>query len=157
VPYCPRLSYSLHRRVQSLESELAAAEAAPVAAYRPRLAGDIAAIDAPAADILRQLPGIASVEVRVACPKPTHRIVHFRDWHWVPRDLCAADLAHTYGRAFSAEEIDMHHRELSRQAELVSAPSAARRSAPPSAAGSDRQRLSRRRGGRRPACGTLDR
>jgi hypothetical protein len=43
------------------------------------------------ADLLRQLPGVVQVEVAVRAEQPTHRIVHLRDWHFVPRDLYALD------------------------------------------------------------------
>jgi hypothetical protein len=42
-------------------------------------------------DLLRQLPGVVSVEVMVYADQPAHRIVHLRDWHFVPRDLFALD------------------------------------------------------------------
>jgi hypothetical protein len=42
-------------------------------------------------DQLRQLPGVVRVEVLVHADQPTHRIVHLRDWHFVPRDLYALD------------------------------------------------------------------
>jgi hypothetical protein len=33
--------------------------------------------------------GCPQVEVAVHPEQPTHRIVHLRDWHFVPRDLYA--------------------------------------------------------------------
>jgi hypothetical protein len=53
------------------------------------------------------------------CAKPTHRIIHFRDWHFVPPDLFAADLADSFGRPPTDEEADLYHRELLLQVELV--------------------------------------
>ena len=41
----------------------------------------------PSADDLRELPEVAVVEVAVAPKAPTSRIVHVRDWHFVPADL----------------------------------------------------------------------
>ena len=55
-----------------------------VAAYVPAVAGDINDLSCPAADILSRLPGVVEVEVLVAAPRPTHRLVHVRDWHYVP-------------------------------------------------------------------------
>src|SRR4051812_15915625 len=46
---------------------------------------------APPAGDLRRLPGVAGVEVAVSPPGPTRRIVHMRDWHYVPPDLFALD------------------------------------------------------------------
>src|SRR5438876_1052181 len=73
-------------RLQALERQVEQqrkTSANAIAAYTPKVADR----GIPAADLLRQLPGVAEVEVLVACPKPTHRIVHLRDWHFVPRDL----------------------------------------------------------------------
>src|SRR5262245_8103218 len=57
--------------------------------YVPKVVGRIDDPAAPAADILRQVPEVADIEVLVGDPRPTGRIVHVRDWHFVPRDLCA--------------------------------------------------------------------
>jgi hypothetical protein len=59
------------------------------------------------------------VEVLVAAPKPTRRIVHLRDWHVVPRELHAIDLRQAAGRALSDEEIDVLHAEHLLEVELV--------------------------------------
>jgi hypothetical protein len=55
-----------------------------VPAYVPAVAGDLDDLSCPAADILKRLPGVVEVEVLDAAPRPTHRIVHVRDWHHVP-------------------------------------------------------------------------
>ena len=52
----------------------------------------------PDADALRLLPGAAEVEVLVTTAHPVRRIIHVRDWHFVPRDLYALDLWQTGGR-----------------------------------------------------------
>jgi hypothetical protein len=51
--------------------------------YVPRVAGSIADPDAQAVDLLKQLPGVARVEVLVTGTEPTRRIIHFRDWGFV--------------------------------------------------------------------------
>jgi hypothetical protein len=50
-----------------------------VDAYVPKVTGRIDEQASPAADILRQIPGVAHVEVLVSSPKPTHRIIQLRD------------------------------------------------------------------------------
>jgi hypothetical protein len=51
-----------------------------VKAYVPKVNGRIDDLSTPAAEILRQLPGVAKVEVLVAAKKPTHRVIHLADW-----------------------------------------------------------------------------
>jgi hypothetical protein len=60
----------------------------------------------PVADLLRQMPGVAEVQVVPADGKPTRRLIHLRDWHLVPRDLVARELRGSSARAVAAEEID---------------------------------------------------
>ena len=86
-----------------------------VAAYVPAVAGDINDLSSPAADILRRLPGVVEVEVLVAATRPTHRIVHVRDRHYVSRDLYAIDF-----RAAAGEELtDRRYDEFLAEVELV--------------------------------------
>jgi hypothetical protein len=68
------------------------ASAEAVDAYVPKVTGRIDELASPAADILRQIPGVAHVEVLVSSPKPTHRIIQLRDWHYVPPDLFSLDV-----------------------------------------------------------------
>jgi hypothetical protein len=98
----------IHQLEQQVEQEKRVSEEA-VDSYVPKLQGRI---DDLAADILRQLPGVA---VR----KPTRRIVHLRDWHLVPRELHGVDLRHAAGKALSDEEIDVLHAEHLLEVELV--------------------------------------
>ncbi len=90
-----------------------------VAKYKPKCETKIDDLDAPAGDMLRQLPGVVDVQVGVSADKPTHRIVHLRDWHFVPKDLYAIDLKAAHGRQLSDEEIDQLHRELLLECEIV--------------------------------------
>jgi hypothetical protein len=93
---------ALRQRVEALEQEAERARDNPHHDYAPRVMGSIADLNAPAAEILRQLPGV-HVETRVACAKPMHRIIHFRDWHFVPPDLFAEDLADSFGLSCGIE------------------------------------------------------
>jgi hypothetical protein len=91
------------------------ASAQAVAGYAPKLAGRLDDLAVPAADLLRQLPGVADVEVLVRVAKPTHRIIHLRDWHYVPADLLRQDA----GKPLSNEEADALHRAHVLEVELV--------------------------------------
>src|SRR4051794_34184642 len=66
---------------QEVESAKAVAEYAPASKVR------IDDLTSPVADLLKHLPGVTQVEVMVTAKKPTARIVHLRDWHFVPKDL----------------------------------------------------------------------
>jgi hypothetical protein len=71
------------------------ASAQAVDAYAPKLAVRLDDLNVPTAELLRQLPGVADVEVLVRVDKPTHRIIHLRDWHYVPKDLFRQDADRT--------------------------------------------------------------
>jgi hypothetical protein len=58
---------------------------------------------------------VAEVEVLVRTEKPTRRIIHLRDWHYVPADLLGQDA----GRPLSDEEADALHRAHVLEVELV--------------------------------------
>src|SRR3954447_22816834 len=75
----------------------------PVAAGQPAVQGDDPA--APAAAILRQLPGAARVEILVSPAQPARRIVHLADWHFVPQDLFALDLRGASGKPLSEGDV----------------------------------------------------
>lgn len=70
------------------------------------------------ADTLHGLPGVHRVEIGVAVTKPTGRIIHLRDWHYVPRDLYALDLRAS-ARGLTDDEIDRRYREFLLEVELV--------------------------------------
>jgi hypothetical protein len=111
----------VQQRVEALRREVEQARAAPAPAdaYTPQTPGSIADLATDAAALLRQLPGVENVEVLVACPKPTHRIIHLRDWHWVDRDTLATEWAHDLGRSLPPEEVDLRYEETLLQIELV--------------------------------------
>jgi hypothetical protein len=113
----------LQQRVQALAAEADAARAAPVASgtYAPRVAGNITELPAPTAAILRQLPGAAQVETLVACDRPTHRIIHLRDWHLVARDDYLRAVQAASGQPINDGEADLLMQELRLQVELVQA------------------------------------
>lgn len=87
--------------------------------YAPRSKAHVDDLAADLCDILRQVPGVAGVESLVRPDKPTHRIVHLRDWRFVPKDLYAADLRAAAQHPLSDDEIDLRHAELSLEVELV--------------------------------------
>lgn len=104
-------------RKQIVEQEAESAQA--VAKYRPSTTAQITELDIPAADILRGLPGVIQVEVLAKADKPSSRIIHFRDWHFVPKELLAIDMAEAYGRSLSRAEIDLLHEQHLLEVELV--------------------------------------
>lgn len=114
----PMPSSPSEKIAQQVEQERQSSAAA-VDAYIPKVKGHIDDLAAPAADILRQLPGVAEVEVLVRAPKPTHRIIHLRDWHYVPRELFALDARQQAGRPLSDEDVDKLHRKQLLGIELV--------------------------------------
>jgi hypothetical protein len=76
-----------------------------VASYVPKVTGRLDDLAAPVAEMLRQLPGVAEVEVLVAVTNPTHRIIHLRDLHSVPADLFAQDVRHAAKKTLSDQEV----------------------------------------------------
>lgn len=81
--------------------------------YRPRTPGRISDLDTQMPDILRQLPGVDAVEVVVKADNLARRIVHLRDWHFVPKDLFAADVQTAAGRDLTPGEVDrLYERHL---------------------------------------------
>jgi hypothetical protein len=57
--------------------------------------------------------------IGVKADKPTHRIVHLRDWHFVPKDSYAIDMKDATGKELTTEEIDRLHEELLLEVEAV--------------------------------------
>jgi hypothetical protein len=109
-------------RVQKLKKLIAEQEAESahaVAEYTPKTQARIDDLDAHVDDLLRHLPGVAQVELALAAKKPKARIVHLRDWHFVPKDLYALDMKQAHGRELTDDEIDRLHQELLLEVELV--------------------------------------
>ena len=90
-----------------------------VADYNPKTPGRIDDLAIPATELLQQLPGVAEVEAPPPAKKPTHRLVHLRDWHFVPKDLFAIDMKAAYKRHLTEQEIDLLHEEHLLEVELV--------------------------------------
>jgi hypothetical protein len=90
-----------------------------VADYTPSTLGRIDDLSVPATDLMRQLPGVVEIESPPPVNMPTHRLIHLRDWHFVPKDLYALDLKAAYKRHLSDREIDLLHEELLLEVELV--------------------------------------
>ena len=70
-------------RIKALEAQVEAQRVSSekaLADYRPKVQGRLENVGGAAPVLLRQLPGVAQVEVLVAAPKPTHVVVHIRDW-----------------------------------------------------------------------------
>jgi hypothetical protein len=103
---------------ERVEQERPASSVA-VDAYVPTVTGRIDDLAAPAADILRQLPGVADVQVLVSAPKPTHRIIQLRDWHYVPAELFALDMRQQLGRAASNQAVEKLYENHLLEVELV--------------------------------------
>lgn len=102
---------------QIAEQEVESAKA--VAGYAPASKVRIDDLGSPVADLLRRLPGVVQVDVSVAADKPTSRIIHLRDWHYVPKELYALDMKSAHHRELTDDEIDRLHRELLLEVELV--------------------------------------
>jgi hypothetical protein len=74
---------------------------------------------APAPEILCRLPGVAAVEVLVEASRPSQRIIHLRDWHYVPADLFATDVQQASGKPLASQQIAELHREHLQSVEVV--------------------------------------
>jgi hypothetical protein len=85
----------------------------------PSAIGSLDDLSTNATAILRQLPGVVEVKRSGTSEKPTHRIVHLLDWHFVDRDDYAADLRSLSDGPLSDEEIDSRFSDLLDEVELV--------------------------------------
>lgn len=105
----------LKQRLAEREKEIEQA----VSSYAPKSKARIDDLAAPADEILRDLPGVVQVEFLVKADKPTRRVIHLRDWHYVAKDLYAIDMKQVHGRELTDQEIDQLHGELLLEVELV--------------------------------------
>jgi len=113
---------NLPDRIPTLRAAIAAQDkesAEAVSSYHPKSNARIDELQAAVDELLRRLPGVVDVETKVRAENPTTRIIHLRDWHFVPRDLYAIDLRQALGRQLSPEEIDHLHQELRLEVEIV--------------------------------------
>lgn len=76
-------------------------------------------LDVSAERILRNLPGVVEIEVKVRVEKPTYRIVHLRDWHFITRDAFAIDARNTSENELTEEEISQLYGEFLLQVDAV--------------------------------------
>jgi hypothetical protein len=109
-------------RIPNLKKQIAeqdAESALAVAKYAPATKPRIDDLGSPVVELLRSLPGVVQVEVGVVAKNPTSRIIHLRDWHFVPKELYALDMKDVHGRELTADEIDRLHQELLLEVELV--------------------------------------
>jgi hypothetical protein len=115
-------SHPAEGRLSRLQGEVERqkkASAKAVADYASKVRGQLDDLTVPAVDLLRQLPGVVEMETLVAVAKPTRRIVHLRDWHFVPEDLFALDLRDSAGKPQSDEQAKARYREFLLEVELV--------------------------------------
>lgn len=87
--------------------------------HNPTIKGTVDDLDVPLDEILRGLPDVAEVSVPVSPGKPTHRIVHLKDWHFVPKKLFAADLRDLSEEPITDEEIDRRYEDFLSEVETV--------------------------------------
>lgn len=87
-------------------------------AYTPEYNRNLGDRTANAAEILRQLPGVAEVKLLVY-GRGSPRIIQLCDWHFVPRDLFAVEVRSVAGKTLSEEEVDALWREHLFEVELV--------------------------------------
>ncbi len=109
-------------RIPTLKQQIAEQEeesAQAVADYAPTTKAPIDNLNSPVVDLLRQLPGVVQVEVAVTVKEPTSRIIHLRDWHFIPRELFALDMKEVHGRDLADKEIDRLYQEFLLEVELV--------------------------------------
>ncbi len=114
----PKYMHSCRRMKRLLGLVIAAAVFAP--SLIPA-AEAIDNLDTDAVAILRKLPGVAQVTRHGPSGRPSHRVVHLLDWHFVPRDRYAADLRSLSDTPLSDTEVDRHWQELLREVATVQA------------------------------------
>jgi hypothetical protein len=113
---------SLRLRITDLRGRVAKERAAATEAvekYRPATTGKVDDLGRPAADIVRRLPGVVSVEVVPAGGKQARRLIHLRDFQDVPRDLFPREVLGSSQGAIAEEEIELRYLEHLLQVELV--------------------------------------
>jgi hypothetical protein len=73
----------------------------------------------PIATTLRQTPGVVRVEELVSSQHPTHRIIHIRDWHYIPRDLFTIDVQDANGGKLTEEEVSRLYQQYLEEVEAL--------------------------------------
>jgi hypothetical protein len=95
---------------QRIADEKTAAEGA-VNRYAPAAPGKIDDLTTPAADLLRGLPFVARVDVALRVRRPACRIIHIRDYHFVPPNLFNMEVLALMSRALTAEAAGLLYQE----------------------------------------------
>ncbi len=106
-------------RLRELVDQQREQSAAAINSYEPQTSGDLGDRNVKPTPILRQLPGVAHVEVKVPAESPQHRIVHLKDWHFVSQELFAADLRFNNNTEIRDEEIERLYEQHLLEVELV--------------------------------------
>jgi len=107
----PELTAQLERVTVEIDAALTS--------YAPKTPSRIDDLSISANDLLKQLPGVVNVQWERALNRPAHRIIHLRDWHFVPKDIYGIAMEKTYGRKLAQEEKDHLFRELLLEIEIV--------------------------------------
>ncbi len=76
-------------------------------------------LNAPTITALRRIPNVKSVKVRPARGKATSRIIHILDWHYLPKEVFAADLRDVSSEPIGDAEIRKRYRRFLRDVERV--------------------------------------
>ena len=84
----------------------------------PTHAGRIDDLWTPAAELIRLVPGVATVECARLASTPKRRIIHIRDWHVVSKERFAIELK-ADGSGLNADELDRRFQEFLLEVELV--------------------------------------
>lgn len=107
------------QELRTLVAEQEAASAQAAAKYQPTTTSPIDDLSSSAVEILRGLPGVVQVDASVRVEKPTSRIIHLLDWHFVPKELFIIDMNHAHGRSLSPDEIAVLYEQHLLEVELV--------------------------------------
>jgi hypothetical protein len=90
-----------------------------VADYMPKIQSRIDQPSAPAAEILRKMPGVASVDQPLHPEHKSHRLIHLRDFHFVTREWFAKESRATAGKPLTDTDVDLRYQQFLVQVELV--------------------------------------
>ena len=70
-------------------------------------------------EALKRLPDVVEVDVKVRVEKPTHRIVHVRDWHFINRDAFGIDAQNSSENELSESDISHHYGQFLLQVDAI--------------------------------------
>ncbi len=118
----PPLIDQTNQRIQKLRVALTEARRSSdqsVDSYQPKIKGNINQLDTSARKILRRLPGITRVDWKPTVEKPTHRIIHILDAHYVPLESIQKDIEQQVSRTLTRDEMQALSEALVLEAEIV--------------------------------------